>query len=172
MFQDPTLDRLIACAASQNLSLQEAGFRVLEARAQLGIACGNLFPQSQGAMGTYQRGAASQVSNSSLGFGGQFFDEWAFGFNLSWELDFWGRFRRAVTAAEQTLAASCAEYDQVLVTLLGDVASNYVQVRTLQQRMECVRANAELQRKVLSVAERRQKGGPPARWTATRPAAI
>jgi NodT family efflux transporter outer membrane factor (OMF) lipoprotein len=159
VFNDPTLDSLIANASAQNLSLREAGFRVLAARAQLGIAGGNLFPQSQSAFGGYQREAYSRVANSSQGFGTQFFDQQTFGFNLAWELDFWGRFRRAVTAAEDTLGASCANYDDVQVTLLGDVASNYVQFRTLQQRIEYVRANVELQAKILGVAERRVKAG-------------
>ncbi len=159
VFQDPTLDRLIAEASSQNLSLREAGFRVLEARGQLGIASGNLFPQTQEAFGYYQRGAASQVSNDSPGVGSQFFDQWALGFNLSWELDFWGRFRRAVAAAEYTLEASSANYDHVLVTLLGDVAANYAQLCTLQQRIHYLRANVELQERVLNVADRRLKAG-------------
>lgn len=107
VFRDPVLDRMIVNAYSQNLSLREAGFRILEARAQLGMTRGNLFPQTQNAAGGYQRGAASEVSNNSPGVGSQFFDNWALGFNLSWELDFWGRFRRAVTAAEQTLQANC-----------------------------------------------------------------
>ena len=81
------------------------------------------------------------MTNDSSGVDSQFFNDSALGFNLSWELDFWGRFRRAVTAAEHSLQASCANYNQVLVTLLGDVASNYVQVRTLQQRIEYVRLN-------------------------------
>ncbi len=113
--------------------------------AQLAISKGNLFPQTQEAAGAYQRGAVSQVANSTPGTLNQFFNDWALGFNLSWELDFWGRFRRAVTANEHNLQASCANYNQVLVTLLGDVASNYVQVRTLQQRIAYVRANVELQ---------------------------
>ena len=159
VFQDPVLNRLIADAYSQNLSLREAGFRVLEARAELGMTRGNLFPQSQGALGGYQRGAASQVANSSPGTAAQFFNDTGLGFNLSWELDFWGRFRRAVTAAEHSLEASCANYNQVLVTLLGDVASNYVQVRTLQQRIEYVRANMALQARLLAVAERRLRAG-------------
>ena len=104
VFQDPVLNRLIVNAYSQNLSLREAGFRVLEARAQLGMTRGNLFPQTQQAVGGYQRGAASQVANSSPGTAAQFFNDWAMGFNLSWEIDFWGRFRRAVTAAEHGLA--------------------------------------------------------------------
>jgi NodT family efflux transporter outer membrane factor (OMF) lipoprotein len=159
VFQDPVLDQLIVNAYSQNLSLREAGFRVLEARAQLRITGGNLFPQSQTAFGAYQRGAASLVTNDSSGVDNQFFNDSALGFNLSWELDFWGRFRRAVTAAEHSLQASCANYNQVLVTLLGDVASNYVQVRTLQQRIEYVRLNVELQKSVLDVAEKHLKAG-------------
>jgi NodT family efflux transporter outer membrane factor (OMF) lipoprotein len=159
VFKDPVLDGLIARAASQNLSLREAGFRIMEARAQLKIASGDLFAQSQSAFGSYQRGAASENSNTSPGLGTQFFDQRDFGFNLSWEIDFWGRFRRAVASAEDTLQASCANYDHVLVTLLGDMASNYVQIRTLQQRIAYVRSNVDLQSRIFAIAERRVKAG-------------
>jgi len=157
VFQDPALDSLIADASSQNLSLKEAAYRVLEARAQLGISQGNLFPQTQGAYGSYQRIASSQVASDWPGT--QYFDRWNAGFNLSWELDFWGRLRRAILAAEDTLEASAANYDQVLVTLLGDVATNYVQIRTIQERIELVRSNADLQRRILTIADRRLKAG-------------
>src|SRR6185295_3675912 len=93
------------------------------------------------------------------GFASQFFDQYAFGFNLSWEIDFWGRFRRAVRAAEDTLGASCANYGYVLMTLRADVASNYLQVRTLQQRIAYVRANVDLQQGILGIADRRLKAG-------------
>jgi NodT family efflux transporter outer membrane factor (OMF) lipoprotein len=86
-------------------------------------------------------------------------ENWNFGFNLSWELDFWGRFRRAIVAAQDTLDASCADYNGVMVTLLGDVAKNYVQVRTDEKRIELARRNAELQRGVLNVAKRRFEAG-------------
>jgi NodT family efflux transporter outer membrane factor (OMF) lipoprotein len=162
VFQDANLNGLIVTASRQNLSLREACFRVLEARAQLGIARGEIFPQQQQAGGGYQRWAYSQNTG---GFpvggndGGQFFDQWNFGFNLSWELDLWGRLRRAVTAAERTLDASCANYDDVLVTLLADVASNYVQVRTLQDRIRLASENVRLQADVVHAAERRFKVG-------------
>lgn len=159
VFQDPVLNGLVAQASSQNLSLREAGFRILEARAELNIAQGNLFPQQQNVAGGYQRVAASQAAATAPGFDSQFFNQTYLGFNLSWELDFWGRFRRAVTAAEDTLDASCANYNQVMVTLVGDVAANYIQIRTLQQRIDCAEANAALQEKVLNVAERRMKAG-------------
>ena len=81
-------------------------------------------------------------SNGAPGF----YDQWNYGFNLNWELDFWGRFRRAVIAAEDSLQASAYGYDAVLVTLLGDMAQNYVRLRTDQERIKLLQANAELQR--------------------------
>ncbi|MGD0897340.1 MAG: efflux transporter outer membrane subunit [Thermoguttaceae bacterium] len=159
VFGDPALDKLIACAASENLSLREAGCRIMEARAQLRITGGNLFPQTQNAVGWYTRNATSENSNFSNGVDHQFFNDWRLGFNLSWELDFWGRFRRAVTAAENTLGASCANYDQVMVTLLGDVASNYVQIRTLQERIRRVNVNAARQGKAVGDLDQFVKAG-------------
>ena len=158
VFNDPTLDRLILCAYRQNLTLREAGFRILQARALLGIAKGEIFPQTQNATGSYQRIALSQ--NTAQGpLATPFFDQWNFGFNLAWELDFWGRLRRAIAAADDNLGASVADFDQVLVTLLGDVASNYVQVRTDQERLRYLRQNVTILELVLKWTERRERGG-------------
>ncbi|MCE5301916.1 MAG: efflux transporter outer membrane subunit [Planctomycetaceae bacterium] len=160
IFRDPTLDQLIASATRQNLTLREACYRVLQSRAELGIAQGNIFPQKQEMFGAYRRVGGSQVTNDYwAGFGNQFFDQWNLGFNLTWEMDLWGRLRRAVASAEDTLEASVANYDDVLVTLLGDVATNYVQVRTLQERMDLVRSNVELQSRILVIADRRYHAG-------------
>jgi len=158
VFNDATLERLVVCAYRQNLSLREAGFRVLQARAQRAIAAGELFPQQQDAVGSYTRQAKSQTS-AGVPPTQPFFDQWNMGFNLAWELDFWGRFRRAVTAADDRLDASVEDYDDVLVTLLGDVATNYVQVRTLQERIRLLRRNVELQGWVLDLLRRRLQGG-------------
>ncbi len=161
VFKDPALDSLICCAYRQNLSLREAGFRVLEARAQLGIATGSIFPQSQFMSGDYTRGAFSRktAGQSASAIIKPFFDQWDFGFTLNWELDFWGRFRRAIESNAAALDASVEDYDDVLVTLLGDVAANYVQLRTLQKRIEVAKANVELQRQTLVLTEARFKAG-------------
>src|SRR5262249_6924060 len=87
--------------------------------------------------------------------GKRFFDQWNLGFNLAWELDFWGRFRRAIESDAASLDASVANYDDVLVTLLGDVAANYVQLRTLEQRIRYTEANAALQRETLRIVQAR-----------------
>ena len=98
--------------------------------------------------------------NSPSGPGvGRFSDSWNFGFNLNWELDFWGRFRRAIASADASLDASVAGYDDVLVTLLGDVATNYVTVRTAQERIKLLQANVELQRGVLQYIDNRLQAG-------------
>jgi NodT family efflux transporter outer membrane factor (OMF) lipoprotein len=159
VFKDPALDSLICCAYRQNLSLREAGFRVLEARAQLGIATGNLFPQSQFMSGDFTRNKDSKETANGRNITQPFFDQWDYGFTLNWELDFWGRFRRAIESNSATLDASVEDYDDVLVTLLGDVATNYVQLRTLQKRIEYAEANVELQRETLTITEARFRAG-------------
>jgi NodT family efflux transporter outer membrane factor (OMF) lipoprotein len=183
VFQDPVLDDLIESAQRQNLSLREAGFRILQARAHLAITVGNLFPQSQHANGSYRHSGTPlgpqipmevEVGGLSIPLTlrsqQNYLDQWNLGFNLAWELDLWGRYRRAVMAAQDTLDASAADYDGVLVTLLGDVAALYVQIRTLEQRAEFVRQNVAEQRKIAGIIERiyevggdPRKGYPPKR---------
>jgi NodT family efflux transporter outer membrane factor (OMF) lipoprotein len=152
VFQDPVLDNLICLAYRQNLTLREAGFRVLQARAQLGITVGNFFPQTQTMMGSYMREAVSaETAGRGASTAGRFFSMWDFGFTLAWELDFWGRFRRAIESAAATLDASVEDYDDVLVTLLSDVATAYVQMRTLELRIQYARENATIQRKTYDI---------------------
>jgi len=159
VFHDPMLDRLVQTAMGQNLTLREAGYRVLQARAARAIAAGNLFPQQQDAFGGEARAAASAATANTQLLADRFFDQWDAGFNLSWELDFWGRFRRAIEAADADLDASIANYDQAVVALLGDIASTYVEIRTLQTRIELIRENAQLQRETYVIADARFRGG-------------
>jgi NodT family efflux transporter outer membrane factor (OMF) lipoprotein len=159
VFNDSVLDSLVCYAYRQNLTLQQAGFKVLTARAQRNMAIGNLFPQTQDATGDYQRIAASKETANRSFIQQRFYSQWDFAFSLAWELDFWGRFRRAVESAEDTLEASVYDYDAVLVTLLGDVATAYVQIRTLDEQIKLTRANIALQRATLTIAQARFKGG-------------
>jgi NodT family efflux transporter outer membrane factor (OMF) lipoprotein len=159
VFNDPVLNALICDAYRQNLTLREAGFRVLQARADLAIAIGGLFPQQQVANGGFiQRGVSLKVANR-IATPQRWFGTWNYGFSLAWEVDFWGRLRRLIEAANDHLDASVEDFDDVLVTLLGDVASNYVQLRTLEQQLEYLRTNVALQRVSLDIAQARFKGG-------------
>jgi NodT family efflux transporter outer membrane factor (OMF) lipoprotein len=177
VFQDPTLNCLIQRAHQQNLTLRVLGARVLQARAKQAIAAGNLFPQTQDAFGQYSRvGLSENAFNNPAAFAslipvgsptpplvGNFYSDWQTGFNMSWELDFWGRFRRAIESANANVDASEDNYNAGLVTLLADVATNYVQYRVAQQRIHIAEENVRIQQNVLSLAEQRFKVG-----TATR----
>jgi NodT family efflux transporter outer membrane factor (OMF) lipoprotein len=155
VFHDPVLDNLICSAYHQNLTLRQAGFRVLEARAQLGIAVGNLFPQLQNMTSSYEREATSvdTANRTASSAAKRFFGQWNYGFNLAWELDFWGRFRREIESNNDNLDASVEGYDDVLVTLLSDVATAYVQIRTLEKRIAYARSNVAIQRTTYEIAK-------------------
>ncbi|MFN0053597.1 MAG: efflux transporter outer membrane subunit [Planctomycetales bacterium] len=152
VFNDPTLNWLVATACQQNLDLQTAGARILEARARRNIAAGNLFPQSQTAVAGYAH--AQLGKNLGLPLPNTL-DIGAVGFNASWEFDFWGRYRRSIEAADANLGASNESYGETLVMVLAEVVTNYVQLRTFEQRLAFARENVEIQQKTLELAEAR-----------------
>jgi NodT family efflux transporter outer membrane factor (OMF) lipoprotein len=158
VFGDPVLDDLVQTAYRQNLTLREAGFRVLENRAMLAGSIGNLFPQTQTTNGSYQRVNLSREVANHQALPQTYYSQWNYGFNLAWELDFWGRFRRAIESTRDELNASVENYDDVLVTLIGDVASTYVQIRTLQQQIAYARETLALERVTLDIATAKFKG--------------
>ena len=167
VFGDPTLDALIVTAYEQNPTLRIAGTRVLQARAGQAIAVGNIFPQTQQATGSYSR--YNLNSNmplvgplSKLFPGGERllpFSNWYYGFNLSWELDLWGRIRRNIESTNASLDASVEDYDAALVTLLADVATNYAQYRVAQQRIKIARDNVRIQEGILALTEEKFRVG-------------
>lgn len=158
-FDDPVLDHLINSAYRQNLPLRQAGVRVLEARAQLGIARGNLFPQSQQATGSLNFIRLSGGQAENLFSPKQSFFSSNLGGAASWEMDFWGKFRRAIESADASLLASIADYDNTLVTLTADVANAYINIRTIEKRLAIARENVTIQKESLQIAEFRFEGG-------------
>lgn len=154
---DPVLNGLIDEAYQQNLTLRQAGERIQQADAIRGVAVGNLFPQFQQAVGDYQRIRTSDAV--AVPSPVRSFDQFDLGVNAAWELDFWGRFRRSVAVADANLDASIADFDDIAVILLSDVATTYVQIRTLQERIELTRRNVESQRGSLRIAESRYAPG-------------
>lgn len=159
VFRDPVLDSLVIRAYQQNLDIQMAGVRLLEARAQLGIAKGQLFPQmtNLGMNGGYER--LSGESPYYQGFNDYEFPYFQTGFDTAWELDIWGRFRRGVEASGAQLTAKTLDYDDLLVTLTAEVASAYTQIRTFQQRLALARSNADLQERSYRIAESQYRNG-------------
>jgi NodT family efflux transporter outer membrane factor (OMF) lipoprotein len=158
-FNDPVLDKLVQTAYQQNLPLRIAGVRVLGARAQLGVAAGELYPQSQQGLGSVQKNRLSQTSPLSGPSSPDNFWLAQIGLTASWEIDFWGKFRRAIESADASLMAAVADYDNALVSLTGDVANSYISLRTLEKRLNIARQNVEVQKKSLRIAQARFKGG-------------
>jgi NodT family efflux transporter outer membrane factor (OMF) lipoprotein len=151
VFDDAALSRLVEMAYAQNLTLRAAGLRVLEAQARRGITIGNLFPQEQALSGAYTRARLSANTATPV-LGGRDVNRWQAGFDASWELDFWGKFRRAVEAADADLLAAVADYDDVLVSLVAEVASTYTQIRVLDERLAVARDNVRVQEDSLRIA--------------------
>lgn len=164
VFDDPVLNRLIELAYQQNLSLQTAGVRIYQARAQLGIAVGEQFPQSQEVAAGYRGQRVSKNVGvlrdiSRVVDVDPSFHVFETGFDAAWELDMWGKFRRGVESAGAALVQQVADYDDVLVSLAGDVASTYTTIRTLQQQLAITRRNVALQKRSLGITRVRFDDG-------------
>jgi NodT family efflux transporter outer membrane factor (OMF) lipoprotein len=147
-FEDPELDSLVARAVDANLDLKLATARVAEARASRGVARSSAAPQVTGSVtASRERQITQAFVPAPSGQGGSLetvpyetnlFNGLA---DMSWEVDVFGRLRRQVEAATADLAAQQEDRRDVLITLLGDVATNYIQVRSYQQRIEIARQN-------------------------------
>jgi len=165
VFKDPALDQLIDTAYRENLDVRRAGVRVLEARAQLGVATGQFYPQTQQVTGSVEKGRESAgtpipgTSVSAPKFGGLSYWQSQVGLTASWELDFWGKFRRAIESADATLLASIADYDSTLVSLTANVATFYTSIRTLERLLAIATENVQTQKESLTIAEARFEGG-------------
>jgi NodT family efflux transporter outer membrane factor (OMF) lipoprotein len=156
-FDDPVLTRLVHEAYEQNLSLRAAGLRVLQARAVRGIAVGEFFPQEQEIQADYSKNQISKNDLNNPPFDN--FQTAGVSFDATWELDFWGKFRRNIHAADAALLASIADYDDVLVTLVAEVGLTYVEIRTFERRIELAKVNVALQRQSLELTESRYRNG-------------
>jgi NodT family efflux transporter outer membrane factor (OMF) lipoprotein len=186
ILNDPVLNDLVETAYRQNPSLHAAGVRVLEAQARRAVAFGLMFPQQQEAFGDYtwnqvsnNAGAATldrnraqnavglltnplgTLANGVLGDPGidNTYHNWQMGLGAAWELDIWGRYRRGIEAADAQILATLANYDDVLVSLVAEVATNYVLLRTLEEQLVVTASNVAIQRRGFELAETKFKGG-------------
>ena len=152
-FNDPVLNGLVETARRENPTLRIAGLRILESRAVLGIAGASQYPQLQqiSAAATYvdsrQRGGAG-------GDRDQQFTATSAGFDLVWELDFWGRFRRGIESAEAGFFASITNQQDVQVLLSAQVADLYYAYRTTLLRIDIATRNAAIQKRSFEITER------------------
>ena len=157
IFNDADLTRLVEMGYRNNLSLRVAGVRVLEARAQLGIAIGEFYPQQQVASASFNYNRIPLSLPYILNENTYWAD--SFGAQAAWEIDFWGKLRRAIESADDAFLASVANYDNALVSLTADIASAYVQTRTIEAQITIAHENVERQQKALKIAQAKFKYG-------------
>lgn len=142
-FADDTLNTLVERGARQNLSLEAAGLRIVQARAALSISDALRFPQLQqinsGAAALYRDRDWFQSANASL--------------DMAWEMDIWGKYARGIESSQASLYATVASYRDVLISLTAEIARNYINYRTAQERVYLARQNIAIQERVLAMTE-------------------
>jgi NodT family efflux transporter outer membrane factor (OMF) lipoprotein len=167
-FNDPALTQLVLRAAGSNLDLRLAEGRIREARALRRVAESGAWP-SVDVSGTYSRSRTSEnaIAPSSQGSGDSPFfrgsnngqDLFRSGFDSSWEIDVFGGVRRSVESADATVEASIEDRRDILVTLLGDIARNYIDLRGFQRRLAVAQNNLTAQQESLEITRVRFQAG-------------
>ncbi len=163
-FDDPRLDALILDASQNAPDLQAAEARIREAR-EARIIAGTGYWPTVAANGKYTRsnnfggGGGSTGTTSSGGSGGATRNLYQAGFDATWELDVFGGTRRAVEAATAQEEAATADYQNVLVTLYGEIAVNYIQLRGYQREIMIAEDNAQAQRETLKLTQAKRHVG-------------
>lgn len=182
LFGDPVLQQLIDEGLAQNLSLESSALRVIEAKVNRRLAFQYLLPIAPGGGSVshvnLSENIDSQVeidsSGASVSKNGKpipldvtlpdvrvsdELDIYEMGLDATWELDIWGRRRKAVTAADAEVEAAYANYADGYVSLAAEIATTYVQLRTFERRRALLLQNADLTQKNLELAQNRKAAG-------------
>src|SRR5580765_3563401 len=160
VFDDPTLQTLVRDALANNLDVQLAVARVEEARARAGVAKSFLYPQVGGGVNYGVRQASStEAQDGTPTNDDTTHQSVAYGFQLSWEIDLFGRLRRQHEASLALLLASDQARRGVLVTLVGDVATNYFLLRELDLQLDIAHQTLRLNDETVTYFQNRLDGG-------------
>ena len=152
-FNDPLLDSMVERAVRSNLDLRVAEARIREARAARAVTAAGAWPTiDTSASYARNRTSANAFAVSAPSAAGNLErDLYKTGFDASWEIDVFGGVRRSVEAADANIDVSIENRRATLVTLLGDVAKNYIDLRGFQRRLEVARANLKAQQETLEI---------------------
>ncbi len=150
-FQDPVLDTLVETALANNKDVRIAAARVEEYAARVRIARSGLYPQ----LGYDARGSRTGQKPEAGGIN----DSYMATINVGWELDIWGKIRRATEAARAQLLAQEEARRSVILTLVSAVAQGYVELRSLDRQLEIARRTLESRGESLNLFEIKFHGG-------------
>ncbi|MFA5204991.1 MAG: efflux transporter outer membrane subunit [Lentisphaeria bacterium] len=157
-FHDPTLDALVGQSLRSNQDLRIALARIQETRALYGVAVLSAFPIVT-ANGGYTHGLNSEAAQPGYSHEQRKYDLYNAGFDATWELDFFGRVRAGIKAADAEIALTEANLHDVQITLAAEVARNYFELRGNQQRLAVARRSAENQRENLEMTQAKLEAG-------------
>ena len=159
-FQDPALSRLVADAIAGSLDLKAAVARVDQARAQYGLARSALFPQvNADASGQRQRASRNTFQGIFIAPGQENYSSYDLDLSASFEIDLWGKLRRANEAARAQLLASEEARRTVVLTLVSNVADAYIELLALDDQLAIAQRTLESRREVLRLQKARFEGG-------------
>lgn len=142
-FNDPILNNLVEAANQQNLDIEAAGLRILQARMVYGISDALSYPQVQVVSGQLAKIYTDDKSYNNA----------ALSFDAGWEMDVWGKYARGLESAEAALYASIASYNNITVSITAEVARNYVNYRTFQERVLLSQRNIQIQERVVEITQ-------------------
>jgi outer membrane protein, multidrug efflux system len=154
VFPDPTLQELVRTALQQNTDMRLAALRLVEAQAQLGITHADEFPSVSAGVNVL-----GERPSVALGFPSANVVAFAAQGSVAWELDFWGRYRRATEAARAQLVASAWGQRAVATTLVSQVANAYFGLRALDLELDISRRTLDSRRESLRLTRVREQGG-------------
>lgn len=156
VFGDDTLNSLITRASTNNLDLKTASARIEQAAALRGVSASQYWPEitAGGAASVVQTAEAQTPAGADRQ--GELYQA---GMTMAWELDLWGRVRRSVESGDASLQASVENYRDILVLLYADIAANYINVRTVQERIQIAETNLTAQAATLDLTQNRFDSG-------------
>ncbi len=156
-FNDPILNGLIERASTNNLDLKSAAARIEQAAALRGVSASQWWPDiAAGGSATAYQITKDNTFGGVIDREGELYDA---SLSMAWELDLWGRVRRSVESADASLQAQVETYRDVLVVLYADIARNYINVRTLQERIYFAENNLEAQSETFELTQNRYDSG-------------
>jgi outer membrane protein TolC len=143
IFNDPTLNKLVMATYAQNLDLKSAGLRIVQSRAALGISEGLTYPQAQTLSGNVARVRANDTGFSAAGVN----------FDIGWEMDIWGKYARGIESSQANVYTTIASYNDIMISVIAEVARNYINYRTAEERIAYAQRNIVIQERVTKITE-------------------
>ena len=160
VFGDPELNRLEVLATVNNQQLAAAYANILQARAQVGVARADFWPQIAANPDVVrQRISASQTLGAASSSKGETFNTFSVPLDATWEIDLWGRVRRAVESTKASLAASADDLESSKLSIQAEVAIDYITLSSLDEQIRVLEDTTVAYRRSLELTQNRRKGG-------------